>query len=164
MFNAKINDLFNELFQFLLRLRYFQYLIGNDFLLSSKFRYNDLKKNIYLFRFRLANLIFQFGYQMEYRLKELIQQTINRFENDTENVEEFFNVHQKFLEKLEQIKLRVINSVFMRQQFRTIAKFCHTNDSDVQSLTDTIVKNRRRQSIVENINQLDRVRSEDFII
>ncbi|OTF83267.1 hypothetical protein BLA29_001364 [Euroglyphus maynei] len=142
------------MFQFLLRLRYFQYLIGNDFLLSSKFRYNDLQKNIYLFRFRLANLIFQFGYQMEYRLKELIQQTLNRFENDTHSVEEFFLVHQKFLEKLEQIKSRVINSDFIRQQFRTIAKFCHTN-SDVQSLTDTTVKNRR-QSIVDNINKLDR--------
>lgn len=162
MFNAKINDLFNEMFQFLLRLRYFQYLIGNDFLLSSKFRYNDLQKNIYLFRFRLANLIFQFGYQMEYRLKELIQQTVYRFQNDTRNIEGCFQVHQKFLEKLEQIKSRVIESDFIRQQFRTIAKFCHSN-SDVQSLTDTTVKNRRR-SIVDNINQLDRVRGEDFII
>lgn len=163
LFNPKITDLFNVLFQFLLRLRYFQYLIGNDFLLSSKFRYNDLEKNIYLFRFRLANLIFQFGRQFECRLKELIHRIVQKFYKST-TISEFLQVHQNFLKELEQINQRVIHSDFIQNQFRTIVKFCYSNSTAISlanKLTASHVLNRK-MSIWKDINCLDQVKQDDF--
>ncbi|KAF7495500.1 hypothetical protein SSS_09681 [Sarcoptes scabiei] len=164
MFNSRIVDLFNESLQFLLRLRYFQFIIGNDFLISSKFRYNDLNKNIYLFRFRLANLIFQFGRQIEYRLNELLHKTHTQLKQ-AKTMKDLFDVHQKFLEKLQQINSRIMKSDFIHNQFRTIAKFCHSelpNRTPINKFTESSIDKNRKISMWKNFDQLDLIQQEDF--
>lgn len=149
LFNPKITELFNQLFQFLLRLRYFQYLIGNKFLLSGQFRRAELPKQVYLFRFRLVNLLFQFGRQIEYRLKVLVKQTIENF-HQAENFEAFLNQHQRFLIKLSQISQCISKSRFVHNLFRTVAKFNRINTKSLN------------QSMCKSFETFDQINQSDF--
>ena len=152
-FNPKITEVFNQLFQFLLKLRYAQYIIGNNFFLSENFRENKLTKENYLFRYRLLNLVVLLGHQMESRLGELVQITEQRLKCSN-TFEDYFLHHQKFLEKLSNIN-EAIDTPLVQNILNSITKFYIKN-------TSNSLKTLRRLSIYDAFIQFDQMSQVDF--
>lgn len=153
MFNPKVTDLFNQVFQFTLRFIYFQFLIGDDFIQSSKLRNNDLSKDAYANRFRLVNLLFHFRFKIATHFQELVQSTMVRFDA-ARDFEQFLAIHQHFLERLSKIIQDVIKNTFINNIFKLVSKFCLN--------CDRYTIRRRDQSMCDALQNFDGMNQDDL--
>lgn len=153
LFNSNVSSLFNELFQFLLKLRYCQYQLGAEFFLSPKFGASSLSREDYLCRYRMLNQLVLMGRQMEWRLKELVQTTELRLKSAA-TFEEYLASHQRFLEKVSQFNSATKNGIFVENILNSVSKFCHLNS--------TISTKIRRPSIYEALGHLDLMGQDEY--
>lgn len=148
MFNSRIIALYNKIFQFLLRLRFFMFLIGNDFIVSNAFKSGDLTKNNYLFRFRQASTINQFAQQVDWKLRNMVDVTIGRLDKrNVTSFEELLEEHQRFLARLEKIESGLMEYSFLNNLFKSVSKFTLMGAKDR--------RNNRRLSIQNDMSNMD---------
>lgn len=154
LFNSGIIELYNKIFQYLLRLRFFMFLIGNDFIVSNAFKSGDLTKNNYLFRFRQSSMINQFAQQVEWKLREMVDVTIGRLQKrNVASFEELLEEHQRFLTRLEKIETGLVGYSFMTSLFKSVSKFTLVGAKDR--------RNNRRLSIQNATRDMDFIKPMD---